>query len=344
MRQIALGLAIGSVGAYISYRVHMPLPWFLGSLTFCLVAAVLNLPYQPPKILSIPARAVLGVAVGTAFSPALLSRLPGISASLLLLLPWMALIMLAGPPFFRRLAGFDHQTAFFASVPGGLTDMVTMAEDIGAHTRTITLIQGTRIVLIVFALPFWLQWHDGFDIAARTMTGRLHLLDLSVLDGAMLIALGWAGWFVAARYGLAGAAIVGPMLLSGTVHASGLTAAKMPFEVMTAAQVVLGVILGNQFRGLTFAELRSTMTWGLAFSLLLLVGSAVTAEIVHALTGFAVLPVLMGFAPGGQSEINLLAYVLNLDVAFVALHHLVRLAVVIFAAQWMFRRMKAGRR
>lgn len=64
--------------------------------------------------------------------------------------------------------------------------------------------------------------------------------------------------------------------------------------------------------------------------------TGVVALGVSGLTGFDSTSVLLAFAPGGQAELNLLAYILGLDVAYTALHHLVRLAVVIFGAQLVF--------
>jgi uncharacterized protein len=337
---LGFAFAIGFAGAQIFQVLHLPLPWFLGSLLACMAAAVAGVPYTRPDFLGVPMRAVLGVAVGTGFTPAIFNRLGEMSLSLALLVPWMALIMATGVPFFRRFAGFDTKTAFFASVPGGLTDMVSMAESAGANTRAVTLIQLTRIVLIVFALPFWLQWHGGFDIASRALSGRMHVWDLNLADIAILTALGVSGWWIADRIGLAGPAIVGPMILSGLAHASGLTAARMPFEIMTLAQITLGVLLGSQFRGLTWTEFRTTLVWGIAFSIGLILASAAVTLGVARLTGAPIHPLLLGYAPGGQAELNLVAYTLNLDVAFVALHHLVRLAIVIFGAQIVFKWLK----
>ena len=42
--------------------------------------------------------------------------------------------------------------------------MTTMAEEAGANPRSVILVQATRILLIVFALPLWLQWHDGLAV------------------------------------------------------------------------------------------------------------------------------------------------------------------------------------
>jgi uncharacterized membrane protein AbrB (regulator of aidB expression) len=65
---------------------------------------------------------------------------------------------------------------------------------------------------------------------------------------------------------------------------------------------------------------------------------------VSRVTGFDPVSVLLGFAPGGQTELNLLAFILGLDVAYVALHHLVRLGIVIIGAQIVFKTRKDWRK
>ncbi|HRD74563.1 MAG TPA: AbrB family transcriptional regulator [Hyphomicrobiaceae bacterium] len=259
----ALALAIGAAGALIFVALGFPLPWFLGALTACLVASVLGAPIKRPKPLSDPMRAVLGVAVGSAFTPALLGRAGGMVGSLLMLVPFMLVIILFSRWFYERFAGFDRPTAFFSAIPGGLTDMTTMAEEAGANQRAVILVQASRILLIVFTLPLWLKFHDGLA-ASSAFAGRARLHEIGFVDAGVLLALGFAGVVVARRIGLAGAPIVGPMILSGLAHALGLTSARMPVEVLTIAQVSVGVLLGCQFRGLTWAEFRSTMVWGLA--------------------------------------------------------------------------------
>lgn len=340
--RLLLGYAIGVLGSLSFVYFRLPLPWFLGSLTFCIVASILSAPIERPTMMSVPVRAVLGVAIGAAFTPALLGQIGGMIGSLLILVPFMLLIVAAGTYFFERWAKFDKPTAFFCAVPGGLTDMVTMASDAGANTRAVTLIQATRIVLLVFALPFWVQWFGGHRIGGALPPG-VRFVDFLLVDAVMLVGLGWAGWRLALLLKLAGAPIVGPMILSGIAHAMGLTAAKVPIEVLIVAQVTLGIMLGAQFRGLTFKEFSGTMVWGIAFSVVLIIVTGIVVLGVSRLTGFDSTTVLLAYSPGGQTELNLLAYILHLDVAFTALHHLLRLAVVILGAQIIFAANKSWR-
>ena len=335
--RLALGLAIGCLGAALFVILRLPLPWFLGPLAATMLAAILNVRFAPPSCVGPALRCVLGVAIGAAFTPDLLARGAPILVSLAFLVPWLALLIGLGYLFFTRRALLDPRTAFFASVPGGIADMVLIAEEMGGNARAVTLIQLSRNILVVFALPLYLQWHDGFAAGRQAFAARSHIGDLT-LDGAVeLLALGVAGVALARRLGIAGAAIVGPMILSGLAHVLGLTRALVPFEIMTPAQILLGILLGSQFRGLTWLEFRTTLTSGLIFAALLLILTPLVAASVAWLSGFPVPLTLMGYAPGGQAEINILAFALGVDVPFVALHHLARLALVMVAAQAMVR-------
>ena len=334
---------VGAIGSMMFVYVQFPLPWFLGSLSFCLVASVAALPIERPKPLAIPMRCVLGVAIGSAFTPALMDRAGSMAWSLLALIPFMLFIIWLGMVFYEKIGRFDRPTAFFSAVPGGLTDMTAMAEDSGANPRTVILVQASRILTIVFALPLWLQWHDGLAVG-QAMATRFRLVDLTAFDALVLIGMGLGGWLGARAIGLAGAPIVGPMLVSGIAHVFGFTLAKVPAEILIIAQISVGVLLGCQFRGLTLKEFTGTMIWGIAYAILLLAITGLTAHYVSRWTGFDPISVLLGFAPGGQTELNLLAFVLGLDVAYVALHHLVRLGIVILGAQIVFKSQKDWRR
>ncbi|MGH6814086.1 MAG: AbrB family transcriptional regulator [Hyphomicrobiaceae bacterium] len=330
--RIALAFLVAGAGAATFLFLKLPLPWFLGPLTFCLAASVLHAPIERPALLTVPTRIVLGVTIGTAFTPALLAQIGGMAASLSIVVPFTIAIAAAGMLFFERVVRLDKPTAFFCAVPGGLTDMVVIAQDAGADTRTVTLVQAARILLLVFLLPFWLQWTTGHRTGGLPPHGTWSI-ETTLADASVLIALGWGGWLLARRLGLAGAALVGPMVLSGLAHVLGLTPARVPIEVVNFAQITIGILLGAQFRGLTLNELTSTLAWGAAFAMGLLAATALLALLAARLTGFDATTLLLAYAPGGQTEINLLAYVLGFDVAFTALHHLVRLAVVIFGVQ-----------
>lgn len=333
---VALAFLVGTVGAILFIWLRAPLPIFLGALALCMVASIARLPVLRPMSLSGPMRMVLGVAVGSAFTPALLERAEELALSLALIVPFSAAITWIGYLFYRHIARFDAPTAFFGSVPGGLNDMVAMAETAGANERAVTLMSATRMVLILFLVPLYIQFTSGTDVGGAVIE-TIHIWEMRLIDMAVIVGLGVGGWWLGSKLGIAGAAIVGPMILSAIVHAFGWTTAKVPTELLILSQLTLGILLGAQFRGVTMREFSTTIVWGLAFSVILIGISIAVAWFVSEWTGANKISVLFAYAPGGQAELNLLALILQLDVAFIALHHLLRVAAVIIGAQIVFR-------
>lgn len=329
---VLIALALGVAGALLFLYLQLPLPWMLGPLTACLVAAMAKGPIAKPNLFQMPARGVLGVAVGTAFTPALADRIPEMAVSLALVLPFIVLTIVLSVPYFQRVAKFNRATAFFAAVPGGLQDMVVMAEDAGANVRVVALVQSTRVLLLVFALPFWIEWSGGVEIGESGIT-KPALLDITPFDAITAIAIGVAGWLAASAMKLSGAALIGPMIASALFHVAGFGPVQVPNELINMAQLILGVHLGCLFKGTTFRELVTPVSHGMLFSMLLLVLTVCFTLAITATMDFDPTSVLLAFSPGGQSEVNLIAFVLGLDVAYVALHHLARVALVVIGAQ-----------
>ena len=310
----------------------LPLPWLLGPLTIALILSVSGRPLEQPHALVLPVRSLLGVAIGSSFTPDLIDKAGAATVSLLLLIPYTVIITLMGTVLLVRLAGFDRPTAFFSSAPGGLADMMLYAQDAGANIRRVTLIQASRVLVIVFALPFWLQFIGGLPLGGA-MPKTLHIWQLTLGDAAVIAFLAWAGWRIADRLGLVGGSIVGPMILSALAHGLGLTDAKVPVEIIVLAQVTFGIVIGSQFKGISLSEFVTTLSWGLAFAFLLVIAAGAMAISVAALTGLDPTSLLLSYAPGGQNEMAVMGLILGVDVAIVALHHLLRVLMVVVGAQ-----------
>ncbi|MGE0613126.1 MAG: AbrB family transcriptional regulator [Hyphomicrobiales bacterium] len=333
---VALALAVGLAGSVLFLVLVLPLPWMLGSLAACLLASIIGVPVKGPDRLIGPARAVLGLAVGAAFTPALIAQLPEMAASLAFIPPFVLIIAALGVPFFRYVCRMDRTTAFYSAMPGGFQDMIAMGRDAGASERQLTLAHSTRVLVIVFVLPFWIEWSEHVQIGERA-THMVHWTGYDPANLLTLLACAIFGWWAALKIGLSGSPLVGPMIACAVITISGLATLHMPVEVLNFAQLALGTHAGCQFAGVSWREFAGTVASAVGYTVILLALTAVfTWTIIH-LTGLETLPVLLAFSPGGQSEMNVIAIVLGADIAYVALHHLFRLAIVVLGAQVLFR-------
>lgn len=323
------GFAAAFFGVWIFQTLHLPLPWLLGPITFCLLAALVGLEMRGIQRLNDGMRTILGVAVGTTLTPAVLLNLPSMWPTLLLV-PLMTLaIGLVGIPYFLKLWKFDFATAYYSAMPGGLQDMVLFGEQAGAKIRTLSLIHATRVAVIVIVLPFILK---GLWDADLTTPPGVPAKTLPVSQMALMIVCALVGWWVAEKINMFGASILGPLIATGILTALGVVEYRPPVEAIWAAQFFIGMTIGSKYSGITLAEARRDLVAGLGFCFLLMVLTLVLVELVY---GFDLAPgmeALLAFAPGGQAEMTVLAIIVGADIAFVATHHILRIFVVIIGA------------
>lgn len=318
-----------AAGVALFYLMGLPLPFLFGPMAACLIAALAGARLRGLGQLSVAARTILGVAVGSSITPDLLHQLPLMAASVALMPLYIALIALIGVPFFTRVCGFDPVTAYYAAMPGGLQDMVIFGEAAGGNVRTLSLVHATRVLIIVTLAPIVLTQFYGValnnPIGAPASTIPLQEIMLMVI--AALV-----GWKGGERLGLFGASILGPMIVAAVFSLTGLIHMRPPKEAILAAQYFIGMGIGVYYVGVTLRELRQVVASGVAFVLLLAVLAAIFTEVVT-LTGLA--PPVEGFlayAPGGQAEMTVLAIVAGADLGFVITHHLTRIILVITGA------------
>lgn len=337
---VVLTLCIGLAGAAVYAQTPLPLPWFLGAMIACLLALAIRVPIAASSRLVLVMRVVLGLAIGSAFSPEMLSRAGEMALSLAFVFPYVLVLGAIGYPYFLLFRDFDRITAFLAAVPGGFQTMVAIGEDTKADMRKLSIVHSTRIMVIVFLVPLWIQFSGSMDLSSAATPATATLTALSLKEALILVVCGIGGYWLGKRLGISGAAIIGPMLVNGALHIMGLAEARVPVELVNAAQLVIGCHIGCQFAGVTARELTSTVMIAVGYSLLLIAGAALFTVLVVWATGLDQNSVALAYAPGGQPEMNLVALVLNLDPAYVALHHLLRVMVIVIGCQmlisWLF--------
>ena len=198
MKYLALTYVIAGIGVGIFILLQLPLPWLLGPIFACLIAALAGVPMKGNKLINDAMRSILGVAVGATFTTTLLISMAAMWPTLLLIPVMVACIALIGVPYFQRVWGFDFATSYYSAMPGGLQDMLAFGEEAGGDVRALSLIHATRVMVVVVALPFILQGYWGADLtnppgaAASTIDPSQMLLMIFVASRAGRAPRRWA--------------------------------------------------------------------------------------------------------------------------------------------------------
>lgn len=317
-------LAIAAVGGAIFSLVGMPMPWMLGSLIMCMIASQFVANVHVPSIFREILQPVLGVSLGSFFTPSLLDELSRWPAVLAMLAVYIVVASLFGLFYFRRIAGYDLTTSFFAGIPGGLADLTLVGASLGANIVLLGLIHSIRVLMVVVSIPFILSFFAGPIVS----TGVRAVIPFELPDLLILTLCGIAGYGLGRVTRMPAGGVLAPLLVSAAVHLMGYTQSSPPSSMISVVQIVLGAYIGARFVDLEWSHFRSALMHGLIWGSGLIALSILAALVCSWITDFGLAQLLLGFAPGGLAEMGLLTLALGIDVALVTTCHIARIMLV----------------
>jgi membrane AbrB-like protein len=341
-RKFVAALLIAGGGGWLFARAGLPLPWMLGAMLACTLGALLKAPIAAPAIVRPPMTMIIGVMLGAGFTPQIFGQLLGWGVSLLGLALFLVVAGTACVTYFRRVGKLDVLTAYFAGMPGGLVEMVAMADQRGGDVRTIALLHSARIFLLVMTLPFAIQWITGVRLGARPTVGS-SVFAAPWGTELWLVGTALVGALIARLVRVRAGNLLGPMAASAAVHLLGWTNFVPPYEIVNGAQLIIGTTVGCSFAGVKPAEILRILTLSLGSTAILLVSTVAFAAGVAAMSSFETIPLILAYSPGGLAEMSLVALALHAEVAFVAGHHIARLLMVTTGASLFVRTVSPGR-
>lgn len=340
----ALALVIGLIGGAVAYGIGLPLPWMLGPMIANVIAALLRAPIKAPARLRNLMVPVIGVLLGSGITAQLFDLIGTWALTLLLLPPFLVIAAAVSFAVYRRIGRYDAITAYYAAMPGGLNEMILLGAAAGGNERQIALAHGARVMLVIafvalyFGLVLGVSTSGGSADATWTALGALSARDYAILLGCAVL-----GAVLGRVLRLPAAPVIGPMILSGIAHYSGLVTVAPPSLLVIAAQIAIGTAIGTRFIGARLSELARELGLAALSTLILLVIALGFAEIVVLADAMPLAQAFLAYAPGGLTEMSLLALAMQQDATYVSVMHLVRITLVIAAAPLAFAVMRKTR-
>lgn len=326
---LTLGAAL--FGGSALFMLNVPLAWMLGAFSVCTLLALSGKRPFIPLPLRRLALTVIGLFIGLRFDADIWGNVAQWGSSLILLVLCTVVTTAIVYWILTRKNSEKWSTYLFCACPGGLAEMVNLSQEARGDDKAVALMHLARIVLTVSSLPLLLP------LWGVTLT---NINPWSVEEGAVLIpglevfvlvfgALGLAWCFNRIRvpaFNLTAGLCMGALFS----QFSGVTP-DMPDWVSPLAQLVIGAHIGCRFNQYRFRDIGKTFFIGTLVGALMLAISVVFAFGASYYLDVDMMTLLLSYAPGGLSEIGIIALTLGVDATFVSLHHLVRIVFVIFA-------------
>ena len=332
--RLGLGYAAATLAGYGASAIHMPLAWVLGPLIAAAAIGIAGIDLPAPTIARRAGQLIIGSTVGLGMTSSVVA---GLAQWLPLMLFTALLSVLVSSTFstlLARLARIDGKTAFFAVLPGGLSEMGNIGASVGARMEPIALIQALRVAIIVLLVPPLMVAHGLYQTPEPIPDLQPHYVVL-----ALAVSLGGAWLAHLARFN--NPWVIGALIVTGILTAFDVTQGRMPHLVFTIGQILIGYNVGTRFRRDALKQLPVVAAVGIGIILLLVATMALYALGLSSLFDMDFAVAILSSSPGGTAEMAATAQILHLPVALITAFHLVRAVLVNGLATYYWRGLTA---
>lgn len=325
-----ISLALSLIAAWITEWVGWPLPWLIGPLLIMMLMRcafnylLIDIPYGR-RI----GQWLVATSIGLHFTPDVVQQV--------LLHFWvvmLAAVLTLGAAFIGLAclmrSGCDRATAFFASLPGGASEMVNMAIQHGARVDQVAASHSLRVVAIVLIVPPLFTWILPVSQPISPLPVLWPQLGLVLFLGAALAVL-WA------KINQPNPWMLGPLFAAALFVALSGTSMSMPPLLAKSGQLLIGLSLGSYFDRAFIQTAFRFLRWVALFIVISMCVCAVLAWLLARISNLPTAAILLGMTPGGITELSITAEALHIPVALVTAIQVLRLVFVMFLAGPMFR-------
>ncbi|MFS0869479.1 AbrB family transcriptional regulator [Paenibacillus xylanilyticus] len=331
-----LSLGVSVLGGLLFTAIHTPIPWLLGPMVFMLLGSqVAKLPLMWPTSIRDYGILIVGYSIGLTMTE---DALQGILHQLpMMLLMTMLLIGLCTLTAYiaSKLTDFDFPSLLVGSIPGGLSQMVSLAEEMKSINLTlVTFLQVTRLIMIVFCIPFLLfsPWIGGTLGAATDPQGIeavtwIDLFPEILLYGPLCVAGAW----VARRFRFPTAFMLGPMIVMCVIQlTTTMHTPPLPSSLLNISQLMIGSHVGLMLQPQQLQRKKQTIILALLSSVLLITGSLGLSYVLMHLYSLSAATSLLSMAPGGMDQMSIMAHEVNANLSVVSGYQLFRILFIFF--------------
>ncbi|GEK60039.1 AbrB family transcriptional regulator [Marinococcus halophilus] len=326
--------------------LNIPVPWLLGPMAVVLLLSKLpRVQMYWPQPLRNTGLIIVGYTIGLSFTMETFhqigTQLPMMIGLTMLLLLFSGLMAFG----FASLSGVSLPTALTGSIPGGLSQMVTLAEEEKQIDITIvTFMQVTRIILIMFLVPVLAvsPLFTNGDVAAGGSSGQTTASWSSIFPSTVLfLGLCFASAWTGQKLRLPTSYMLAPMLVMIGVTLAGLEAPALPVSITNGAQLLIGAYFGLLLKPEQLQKKARIGFLTVAGGVILIAGAFSLSLILEHLHHVSPATALLSLAPGGMDQMGIIGREVNADISIVICYQLFRILFIFIAVppilRWLFK-------
>ncbi|XJZ25672.1 AbrB family transcriptional regulator [Bacillota bacterium Lsc_1132] len=339
---------VALTGSIVFGYLHTPIPWLLGPMFAVLIGSRFGkIDYFWPRQIRDIGLIFVGYSIGLSFTKnALLQILRNLPSMFLMTV--LLVLFCAGIAFFvSKLTNVDYPTALTGSIPGGLSQMIIFAEEVkGIDITTVTFLQVSRLMMIVFFIPF-LAFSPFFanEKVNNIISNRAQVSVSSAgpfFPNILLFAI------VCVIFAIVGKKLkfptpylLGPILGTAIFSIEGFHGPSLPAPILDVSQFMIGGYIGLLLKPEKLQHKAKIISLALISGMVMIVGSLLLSLLLVYQNHISPATSLLSTAPGGMDQMGILAHEIHANLSMVTGYQLFRLFFIYFAIppllRWFFK-------
>lgn len=343
-------LIIAGLGGIFFYWLHLPVPWLLGPmLVVMLLGQFTSLTLDWHYRLRDLGLIIIGYTFGLTMTQETLQVVLGQLPYMIIFTTILVILCFFVAFFLSKLAQIDFQTAMLSSVPGGLSQILILAEELkGVDMTIVTVTQVLRVMMIVSLMPFIVLipiFHD--KTGASQVSNALDHVDFMSGRTILFISVALIFAIIFKKINFPTAYLLGPMFGIAFLQISWTTGPELPLTVTNLAQLFIGVHVGKLLNFRAIQDKRRVLLFAGLNGLILISMSLGLSFILSSLKPLSHATSLLSLAPGGADQMGVIAHAIQADLSLVSSYQVFRLFFIYFiippVMQYIFKHMKIER-
>ncbi|MRN54497.1 AbrB family transcriptional regulator [Paenibacillus monticola] len=342
--KIAFTLLSALTGGALFMLLHLPIPWLLGPMIATLIGSNIAKKYYVwPGPIRNTGMIIVGYTIGLSLTASALREMARQLPSMLLMTVLLLLFCAGIALVVSKISGINYKTILLGSIPGGLTQMLVLAEETeDINLTVVTVIQVVRLMMIIVCVPLLI-----FSPLFGNSSGATDVTPLLSATSAI-----WSDLFpnmilfaiACTLCGILGqkikfptAYLLGPAIITAVIQISGVHGPALPFSMINAAQLMIGVFVGLLLDPRKLPNKLQTISLAIGSGILLIAGSYGLSLLFSYVVAVSGSTALLSLAPGGMDQMSLIAHEVNADLSTVAGYQLFRTFFIFFAVPPLFK-------
>lgn len=276
---------------------------------------------------------ILGISTGLYFKDWSMEVLYITAGSIVVMIFCLMLQSFLSFIWLHKKANWSKVDSILAIYPGSLAVVIDMFN----ITKVSPKVMITHIVRL-FLLTIILTIFGPAQYTNINTSNHIFTMQTLIILVILLVSFAFLGKLLV-RYRIPAPYLLVSMLITIVLVKFGLLISfTVPSLMIDSATIVLGILIGSLFAGISFKELKSSLKDSVIVFCLGMACTVTFSTIISKVSGIEFSQLFLSYAPGGVETVTVISVASGLNVMFILSHHLIRililqLAPVLFASK-----------